>query len=375
MMKSGMMWGAVLLTAVLYSCHNQRNSAHDLPRGSELISNASLLSIIESEEGYYVTIRNPWDTASVLRTYWLVPHGSEAHAPEGALRMEVPLTRSVIYSGVHGGAIDELGALDKVAGVADGQYFTHKTIKSRIEVGNIVDVGAATSPDLEKLIRLQPDAILASPYQNAGYGAVEQISTPIVDMADYMEATPLGRAEWIKLLGILYGEYEKSDSIYRSVSLAYDSLRTIAASAEDKPKVITEIPINGVWALPGGSSYKAQMLRDAGAMYPWSDDTSAGSLQLDFSAVFSRASDADYWLTLSYGYPLTLSALRADYTPFERIKAWKLGNVYTADTSIVPIFDEFPFHPERLLADYIMIFHPQLIPDGQLRYLHRAPNE
>ena len=129
--------------------------------------------------------------------------------------------------------------------------------------------------------------------------------------------------------------------------------------------------INGVWNVPGGRSYKVRMLQDAGASYPWSDDMSAGSLDMDFSRVFERASDADYWIATSYGYPMTRATLVADYRPNERFKAFKTGNIYTCDTSVTPLFDEFPFHPERLLNDYVVIFHPEAADGLTLNYFHK----
>ena len=138
-----------------------------------------------------------------------------------------------------------------------------------------------------------------------------------------------------------------------------------------RPKVLTETLINGVWNVPGGRSYKVRMLQDAGASYPWADDTSAGSLDMDFSRVYDRASDADYWIATSYGYPMTRATLAADYRPNERFKAFQTGNVYTCDTSVTPLFDEFPFHPERLLNDYVVIFHPEAADGLTLNYFHK----
>ena len=144
------------------------------------------------------------------------------------------------------------------------------------------------------------------------------------------------------------------------------------ADTSSRPKVITETIINGVWYVPGGASYKAQMLKDAGASYPWADDKSAGSLELDFARVFDWASDADCWIATSYGYPMTRATLVADYKPNERFKAYQTGNIYTCDTSVTPLFDEFPFHPERLLSDYVVIFHPEVSEGLSLNYFHKA---
>lgn len=342
------------------------------PSGVKLTSEASLLDIRDLGSSYLVTVKNPWDTSGILRTYHLVPRGGDTSPRPGATTVVIPLRRSVVYSGVHASAINELGALGSIRGVADASYFTLPEVKSGIVTGRIHDVGSSTNPSTERIIALNPDAIVTSPYKNAGYGAIGQIGKPIIEMADYMEQTPLGRAEWIKFLGLLYGQYNRADSIYREVCRNYEALKARADTMPGHPKVLTEQLISGVWAVPGGSSYKAQMLRDAGADYPWSDDTSAGSLQLDFSAVYDKAHDADFWFVTGYGMPVTRASLRSDYQGNERFKAWADGNIYTCDTSVTPLFDEFPFHPERLLADYVTILHGEDRTGTPTRYFHRA---
>lgn len=363
---------SIIIALAFFASGCSRSAATPQQEGEKLTSEATLLDIRDMGGSYLVTIKNPWDTSAILHSYQLVPRGGDVPPRPGATTVEIPLTRSVVYSGVHGSAINELGATRSIIGVADAAYFTLPAIKAALVTGRIKDIGPSTRPIMERLVALRPDAIITSPYQNAGYGPLEQIDVPIIEMADYMESTPLGRAEWIKLLGLLYGQYNRADSLYHAVSQSYNAIAAKAAALSSHPKVITEQLISGIWAVPGGRSYKAQMLRDAGATYPWSDESSAGSLQLDFSAVFDKAADADFWFVTSYGLPLSRSMLRADYQGNERIKAWRDGNVYTCDTSVVPLFDEFPFHPERLLQDYVSIIHGEEATGLTPRYFHRA---
>lgn len=366
-----MIYVAVALVC-LGSC-GRPSSASAEPDGDGMVTEAALLDIRDLHGSYLVTVRNPWDTTETLHAYHLVPRGGEdIPAVVGATRVTIPLERSIVYSGVHAGAIDELGGTVAVRGVADAQYFTLPAIRRGLAEGRIADVGNSMSPSVEKIVELSPDAILTSPYKNAGYGPLEQLAVPIIEMADYMEQTPLGRAEWIKFIGLLYGQYNRADSIFGSVVRGYNALRHAADSVAVRPKVITETLMSGVWMVPGGRSYKAQMLRDAGADYPWSDDTSSGSLQLDFPSVFERASDADFWITTTYGEPQTLASLQAAYKPNENFKAFRTGGVYNCDTSVKPLFEEFPFHPERLLADYMAIFHPETLPGYTLRYFRKV---
>lgn len=371
-------WCLLLLIGCCVSGCNKHGGKDTGNSGKEvmpenLVAEARLLKIYDGGDYYRVEVVNPWDTAAMLGRYLLVERGIVPDSlPEGDfIRVDVPLQKSLVYSSVHAGVLDEMGMADAVAGVADGRYFSKDPYARRIRSGEIKDVGSSMSPSIEAVVALAPDAVLLSPFENAGHGVLDQTGVPVIECADYMECTPKGRAEWVKFLGLLYGCKEKADSIYDCVAGAYDDIVARVAQCSDRPMVLTEMLTDGYWFVPGGASYMARLLQDAGASYPWSNDTSAGSLQLDFSSVYARAADADYWLIRTYGHDLTLDDMRSVYLLNSQFKAFKDGNVYVANTADAPLFEEFPFHPERLLEEYAMIFHPDLV-DGELRYFHRA---
>ena len=343
--------------AILTSCSGAGSSAGAEVSGDTLTAGADLLTLVDCGSYVVADIKNPWDSTRLLQRYVLVPDsaGNPEGLPAGTV-VRTPLRNSLVYSGVHAGAIRDLGAIDAVRGVADAGYFTVAEVKAGLKSGAVMDVGSSMSPDIERVTVLGPDAILASPYQNSSYGLIERLGIPIIECADYMESTPLGRAEWIKLIGELYGCRHEADSIYKEVSAEYSRLATRAASASSHPKVITERLTNGVWFVPGGRSYMSSIITDAGGVNPWADTPDAGSIQLDFASVFDKAHDADIWLIRNYGPELTLSELKSSYDLNSRIKAFENGDVYVADTSTSTLFDDFPFHPEKLLREYILLF-------------------
>lgn len=359
--------------SLLLSCGTHSDSSAAL--GDTVTTHARLLLLVDHGKDYTVAkIRNPWDTSRVMATYILVPRSfpddSIAQLPVGTV-VRTPLESSLVYSGVHGGVIDELSAAGAITAVADGQYFSNPTIRKGIDSGAITDVGNSMSPSMEKIVALKPEAILTSPFQNADHGAIEAINTPIIEMADYMEQTPLGRAEWIKFIGRLYGQTAKADSIFNAVADEYTALANAVSDAKVRPTVLTEQTYQGVWSVPGGDSYMARMLADAAVEYPWSNTRTTGSLQLDPAQVLEKARHADYWLIRYFG-PMTMESLKADQPLNSRFDAFENRRVYVCDTSTSPLFDEFPFHPERLLLDYVAIFHPELsIGTGRLRYFKR----
>ncbi len=361
---------AMLAGLAMWSCGGSNGQQQDVT-GDTLTRNARLLTLVDCGEYRVADIRDPWDTTRVLQRLVIYPAGTElpADAPVG-IWVETPLRNSVVLSTVHIGAIDELGAVKSVKGVADAAYLKIPEIVSGLADGTVTDVGSSMSPVMEQLLMVNPDAVLATPYEGAPLLEVKGSRTPVIAMADWMESTPLGRAEWMLLLGELYGEPVKAQKIYNQVVKDYNDIVSEAAKAKERPQVLTERLTDGVWYVPGGASYMARMVEDAGGGYLWSDDTSAGSLPLSIEQVYDRGTNADVWLIKTYGYDLSLDNLAAENPLYKRFKALSTSKVYGVNTAESMLFEEFPFHPERLLNDYYLMFHPDKT--GQLRYYRHA---
>ncbi|MDE5568393.1 MAG: ABC transporter substrate-binding protein [Muribaculaceae bacterium] len=367
----------LLFALTVSSCGGNGDRNGNIIAGDTLTTRAELLTMVDCGDFVAAIVENPWKPGTDLAAYALVPKKSEeVTIPDGFIRVDVPVERSLVYSSTNMSAIGELGALEAVSAVADGNYYTPgDTVTKMINAGVLTDIGNSMSPKLETIIDVSPDAILISPYENAGHGVIDALKVPVIECADYMETTPLGRAEWLLLLGELYGKRDEARHIYNNVVTEYESLRDkISTSASQRPKVLTEMLTSGVWYVPGGKSYMSSMLSDAGADYPWSDNASTGSLQLDAGAVIDKASDADIWVMRNYGN-VTLPSLAAMSPLYSGIKAYKNGEVYNCDSSVSPIFNDIAFHPERVLADYASIFHPEIFPEFSRQYYHKVLSE
>lgn len=317
-------------------------------------------------DGYQrIDIINPWDTTTILRTYILVnAHDTvPQQLPEGTL-IRTPLRNSLVFSSVHSGLLAELQCLDAIGGICDSEYNYIEQLQSRLQEGTLIDAGNSTSPDIEQIIDLNPDAILISPFENLRHDRLEKTGIPIIECADYMESSPLGRAEWMRLLGKLYGCEERADSLYKCIKECYLTTAEKLATITNKPMVITERRIGQVWYIPGGKSYMATLLHDAGAHYPWSNNDNTGSLALSFEDVLDSGQDADFWL-IKYHAPtnLTYNDLANEYSPNTRFKAFEQQHIYGCNTQYLRYYEETPFHPERLLQDLGAIFHPTLFED------------
>ena len=330
-----------------------------------VITHARLLTLERKPLYTLAIVGDPWKQGSVLHRYVLVPDSIElpGQLPEGTV-VRTPIKRALVYSAVHTALMKELGAFDALKGVTDLQYFTDPDVPARVAAGEVTDCGSSMGPTVEKVIEMEADAIMLSPYQDATYGQVTRLGIPVIECADYMESTPLGRAEWVKFYGELLGRRAQADSLFNAVETAYARVKEQAAAGTAHPTVLTEMVISGVWNVPGGESYMARIIGDAGGKYPWANDHSTGSLNLDFNQVLATAQQADVWLIKSFNIH-SYNDLRAAYALNEKFAAFENHRVYVCDTNRSRLFERFPFHPDVLLQEYANIFAGR---DGELQF-------
>ncbi len=235
-----------------------------------------------------VDVLSPWDSLRLLRRYVLVDRERPLPVglPEGNI-VRTPLQRVVVYSAVHCGMLDELGGRPDRRGLRAPLY-RPGFYSRRGGRGAIADLGEASSPDVEKVIDLAPDIIIASPFKNVGYGRIEKTAIPIMECVDYMEVTPLGRAEWMRFMALFFDRGQRADSLFRQTAAAYDSLCRMTDTVGMGPTVLSEKKYGSAWYVPGGRSYIANLYRDAGADYIWADDPTTGSVPLAFETVFEK---------------------------------------------------------------------------------------
>ena len=355
---------------LLTACFKRGGTAENTLESSDsVITAAKLLSMQRTADYTLVTVGDPWK-GGVLHRYVLVPRDAELpdNLPEGTI-VRTPVKRALVYSSVHTSLLRELGAIDAVRGIVDRQYFVDSLLLADVDAGQVADCGNSMNPTVEKVIDMQPDAILLSPYQDASYGQITQLDIPIIECADYLEYDPLGRAEWMKFYGLLVGQRERADSLYDAVVNAYDEVKQVAAKAASRPTVVTEMVISGVWSVPGGQSYMARIIRDAGGDYLWADDDNTGSLSLDFNQVLARAQQADYWF-LKWTNINSLNDLQGAYELNKEMEAFKNKRVYVCDTEKSRFFDRVPFHPDLLLREFAAIMHPELFPGVETQMYH-----
>lgn len=357
----------------MLSCSVKQSSSKEQEISSDSICYARGFTVQHFNNYTSVEVRDPWDSTRILQRYLLVDRDLPVPGdlPKGTV-VRTPVRNMVVYTSVHAAIIDLLHETDKVIGVCEPRYMDTPSIQEGLRNGRIVDLGEATSPNVEKMIDIGAELIIASPFQNSGYGPAEKLGIPIIEAADYMESLPLGRTEWIRFYGLLFGKSAMADSIFRETEQSYLKLKELAKTVTNRPTVISEKKFGSSWYMPAGDSYIAHLYNDAGADYLFKDLPGAGSTPLAFETVLNKAIDADLWLVkYNQAIDMTYKELHTEYTPYENFAAFKNRRIYTCNTGIVPYYEEFPIHPDYLLKDLVWVFHPELLPGYTPRYYRK----
>lgn len=364
---------ALLLFSVLITLASCRGNSTEVSYSGDTIrlKYAKQLQIIKCEGYTVVTLNDPWKQGKTLHTYILVPSDKKlpSNLPQGTI-VRTPLQRAVVTTSVHCGLIMSFGKHDNIKGVCDVKYINLPWIQQQCKDKKIADCGNGITPTLEKIIEINADAILISPFQNSGgYGRLNEWKKPIIETADYMETSALGRAEWMKFYGMLFGAEKQADSIFNDVETKYNHLKQIAKASKTKHSVIIDKINSSVWYVPGGKSTIGQIIADANASYPFSDEKSSGSLALPFESVLEKAGNSDIWL-IRYNSPqkATYKSLLTENSGYAQFKAFKDKMVFGCNTYSNTFYEDTPFHPDVLLRDIIIITHPEITTLGETKY-------
>ena len=369
---------ALLFAVSLLSCGGHQSGGHQEEGDTLSFRYARLLTLVE-HDGYTIAdISNPWKPGKRLHRYYLVPKSNNSDLSSQTFAdgtvIRTPIERAAVFTTVHCALLTELGLGSKIVGVADAKYIKVPYIQQQIEAGCIVDCGNGLNPVVEIIMDVKPEVIMLSPFENSGgYGKTEEIGIPLIECAEYMETSPLARAEWMRFYGLLFGVGDKADHLFQQVDSSYTALKQQAEKAGEGRSVIVDKVTGSVWYMPGGRSTIGQMLQDAGANYPWATDEQSGSLALPFEAVLEKGGEADVWiLRYNSDHDLQYDELLSEYHGYNHLKAFRQQEVYGCNVEQSLFYEETPFHPERLLTDFLQILHPEMTGLPALRYYKKV---
>lgn len=361
---------------VMPSCNNGRQAAGDNTTDAkeEEVSTsvaeritplyAQGFKVTYTDNGCLLEIQDPQREESRIFKYMLVDKGAEVEAPDGYVKLEVPVKSVICMTSLQLSSFIKLDELDKVVGVTSTRHLFNEEINRRLKEGLTHKIGIEGNFDNEVIMGVNPNVILISPFKRGGYDAIKDVGIPLIPHLGYKEMTPLGQAEWIKFVGLIIGETEKANRLFSEIESRYNELKKLTETVKDRPVVFSGELRGGNWYAVGGKSFLAQLFKDAGADYFLKDDEHSGGVTLDFETVYSQASKAKYWrIVNSYNGTFSYDALKDEDARYADFDAFKNKGVVYCNMREVPFYESMPTHPEVVLSDLIKIFHPQLLPE------------
>lgn len=350
------------------------------PGYSVQIDYAANLLIEKSGNSYIVTVDKPCYGADRPYVVALVPRGEEVpDLPPNVPVIPIPMKRLVVGSTPAVACLQALDAMDLLAGLAGGQYLYFEGGRPH----NIPEVagngGMSRSLDRELLLNLSPDGFLTYVYGDEERRDVDFLSdcgVPVLFMAEYLEDSPLGRAEWIKFIGLLTGREKEADAVFSEVSRRYKELEALASKAGDRPWVLSGAPFGGTWYVPKRDSWPVVLIEAAGGRYLWEDLKGTGIAPLDPEAVVSQASKARFWL--GCGTWKSMKDAEASGLPIRSFPPFLSGKIYNNDLKTNEwggndYYQSGIVRPDLILADLLWILHPSLVPDHEPVYYRQLP--
>ncbi len=337
-----------------------------------VVSDATGFSIEKLDTGItLIKINSPWPDAKTAFTYALVPKHLKStviNEVDYDAVIPIPVERMVITSTTHIPALEALGVENKIVGFPGTAYVSSKKTRKLIDSKAIVELGSNEVLNTEMTIALQPEVIVGFSIsnQNKAYETLQQSNIPVVYNGDWTEATPLGKAEWIKFFAPFFEKETLANEIFTTIKTEYEKAKALAQMAETSPTVVSGAMYKDVWYLPSGKSWAAQFIADAHATYLWKNTTETGSLSLSWETVLDKGKDADFWIGPAQF--TTYKALADASKHYEQFDAFKNKNIFTfantkGATGGLLYYELAPQRPDLVLKDLIHILHPTLLPN------------
>jgi iron complex transport system substrate-binding protein len=323
---------------------------------------------IENYDGYtIITVKNPWPKAS--KTYQYILKEKDGIIPDrlnSLMKLNIPLKNIVVTSTTHIPSLEMLNEENSLVGFPNLSYISSDKVRALIDAKKIKELGGNQSLNTEVLIDLQPEVIIGYGIDNNNptLDNLQKSGLKVMLNGDWNEETPLGKAEWIKFFGALYGKQKEANEIFDKIEKDYLQTIEIAKMATSNPTILAGDMFEDKWYLPKGTSWGSQLLAQAKGDYLWKETTGTGSLSLSFETVLEKAKDADFWITS--GQFSSLKQMTDANPHYKQFKAFQNKNVYSfagkkGKTGGVLYYELAPNRPDLVLKDLVKILHPELL--------------
>lgn len=369
----------LILLALLFSCGNSQNKTGlNLVMGGTADSSAMIapqyakgFNVKYADNITLLEINDPENKEAEQFHFALVDKSFKGEIPNGYTRLNIPIRSAICMTSLQLSNFLKLDIPELVVGITSTRHLHNQKMNQQLKEGKTHKIGIEGNFDNEVIIAINPDVIFISPFKRGGYDAIRNVEIPMIPHLGYKELTPLGQAEWIKVIGLLTGNASLANSTFEAIESRYNNLKSIVDTVKRRPTVFSGEMRGGNWYAVGGRSFLAQLFRDAGGDYFLKENEESGGVTLDYETVYTNAAHADYWrIVNSFEGEYSYNVLKEQDERYTDFDAWKKHGVIYCNMKEVPFYERMPVEPEVVLADFIHVFHPDVLPNHKPQYYH-----
>ena len=369
----------LLMLALLFSCGNSQNKPGlNLVMGGTADSAAMIapqyakgFNVRYADNITLLEINDPENKEAEQFHFALVDKSYKGEIPNGYTRLNIPIRSAICMTSLQLSNFLKLDIPEMVVGITSTRHLHNQKMNQQLKEGKTHKIGIEGNFDNEVIIAINPDVIFISPFKRGGYDAIRNVEIPMIPHLGYKELTPLGQAEWIKVIGLLTGNASLANSTFEAIESRYNNLKSIVDTVKRRPTVFSGEMRGGNWYAVGGRSFLAQLFRDAGGDYFLKENEESGGVTLDYETVYTNAAHADYWrIVNSFEGEYSYNVLKEQDERYTDFDAWKKHGVIYCNMKEVPFYERMPVEPEVVLADFIHVFHPDVLPNHKPQYYH-----
>jgi iron complex transport system substrate-binding protein len=366
----------LLLVICSFSCKKKVLKPVSLSHSKSEIKYAQGFDIVLENGVKKLIIKAAYQNSKSIYEYEIRPKAAEKNNSKKNI-IHVPIEKIVVTSTTHIPMVELLNEEEAILGFPHAKYVSSEKTRVLIDAGKITEIGKENALNTEILLDLNPEIVVGYSVSSADKSltTVKKAGINVIYNGDWLEETPLGRAEWIKFFGVLFDKEEQASRIFKEIEKNYVAAKSIAMKAIVKPTVLSgAIMSKDIWNLPAGESFVANYLKDANLEYLWKNSEGKGSLSLSFESVFEQGKNADFWI--APGYFSSKEQLLNSNQIYAEFNAFKNDKIYTptlkkGKTGGVIYYELAPTRPDLVLKDIIKITHPNLLPNYTLSFFEK----
>ena len=367
----------IIFVSLSISCTKEIKKTADTTKEKNAVTYAQGFAIVTKNGTKKLLIKSAYLNTKDVFEYHIQKKTNQANISNNSQIIKVPIDKIVVTSTTHIPMLELLHQENTIIGFPHASYISSEKTSQLVSSGKITEIGKEEALNTEILLDLQPELVVGYSISSADASltTLENAGIPVIYNGDWLEETPLGRAEWIKFFGLLFDKEKQADSIFTIIEHNYINAKKLALQATKKTTILSgAVMSKDIWSLPAGNSFISQFLQDANVTYLWENSEGKGSLSLSFESVFDKGKDADFWI--APGYFSTKKQLLKNNQLYANFKAFKNNTIYTPSTKKgktggVIYYEMAPTRPDLVLKDIIKITNPKILPGYTLTFFEQ----